>query len=427
MLDAYVDAQRRYRILNDLGAGGFARVLLCRDRTARELRAVKVATRLGDESLLREARGLRFLSHPGIVRVHEVGEDERGRLYLVMDYLEGPTLADLIEYHRRLPAPVAVDLALEIADALEAIHAEGLVHRDLTPNNIIIERRSRRPVLCDFGIAKDLGLSTQTGSGAGTLAYMPPEQMRGRATAQTDVFALGVVLHEMISGAVPWGEAKTAIIAYRILRLDRRRLARGMTLVPEPLRPILIKALSRDPRDRFASMAAFRRALLEVRVPRRGRTLQQLLDAYYDIRRVCVGCGSDLITHMRFCPECADRKRLIWSDRLPGRCPRCAWERSPVWQFCPWCGSEFSRRREGKDRAECRGKCPSCRKDVPLYARFCPHCRERLSWDVEFKVPCPSCGWGVSPKWRGCPWCGRKLLRLRRTDGEPETAAAAPN
>lgn len=427
MLDAYIDAHKRYRILNELGAGGYARVFLCRDRVTRELRAIKVANRMGDESLLREARGLRFLSHPGVVRVHEVGEDERGRLYLVMDFLEGPTLQDLIEFHRKLPPAVAVDLTLEVAGAIEAIHDEGLVHRDLTPNNIILERRSRQPVLCDFGIARDLGLSTQTGSGAGTLAYMPPEQMRGRSTPQTDIFALGVVLHEMIAGIVPWGEAKTAIIAYRILRLDRRRLTRQMTGVPEALRPVLTKAMARDPRDRYSSMGAFRRALLEVKVPRRGRTLSQILDSYYGIRRVCAGCGSDLITHMRFCPECADRKRLVWSDQLPGRCQRCGWDRSPVWKFCAWCGAEFSRHREGKDPADCRGRCPSCRKHVPVYARHCPHCRERLSWDVEFKVPCPGCGWGVSPRWRGCPWCGRKLVRQRRPAAPPEAGAPAEN
>ncbi|RMG46942.1 MAG: hypothetical protein D6718_04610 [Acidobacteria bacterium] len=423
MQGGYVDAHKRYRILNELGAGGFARVFLCRDRITRELRAVKVANRMGDESLLREARGLRYISHPGVVRVHEVGEDERGRLYLVMDFLEGPTLSDLLEFHRRLPVAVAVDLSIELAQALEAIHEQGLVHRDLTPANIIVERRSKRPILCDFGIARDLGLSTQTGSGAGTLAYMPPEQMRGHATQRTDIFALGVVLYEMLTGKVPWGEAKTAIIAYRILRLDRRRLARQMSGVPEPLRPVLLRALARDPRRRFASMAAFRRALAEIPIRRRGRNLEQLLDAYYDIRRICAGCGTDLITHMRYCPECADRKRLVWSDRLPGRCPRCSWERSPTWNYCAWCGTEFLRPRRGKDPCECRGRCPSCRQAVPLYARFCPHCRESLSWDIEFKVPCPGCGWGVSPRWRGCPWCGRRLHRRRKAARSRESAA----
>jgi serine/threonine protein kinase len=425
VLDAYVDSNKRYRILNELGAGGFARVLLCRDRISGDVRAVKVANRTGDESLLREARGLRFLSHPGIVRVHDVGEDERGRLYLVMDYLEGPTLRDFLEFHRRLPVGVALQLGIDMAEALEAIHAEALVHRDLTPSNIILDRRTHRPILCDFGISRDLGLTTHTGSAAGTLAYMPPEQMRGRATPRTDVFALAVVLFEMISGAIPWGEAKTAIIAYRILRLDRRRLGRQMTQLPEPLRPIVLRALARDPQERYPSMSAMRRALSEVTVRRRGRSAEELLDAYYDVRRVCAGCGSDLITHMRYCPECADRKRLIWSDRLPGRCAKCGWEKSATWRFCAWCGTSFTRSREGKDPTPCRGKCPACRRGVPLYARFCQHCRERLSWDVEFKVPCPGCNWGVSTKWRGCPWCGRKLQRRRRLDDDAGPAAVA--
>ena len=423
MLDAYVDTQKRYRILNELGTGGFARVLLCRDRIKLDLRAVKVANRSGDESLLREARGLRFLSHPGVVRVYEVDSDERGRPFLVMDFLEGPTLRDFLEYHRKLPVAVTLQLADEIADALAAIHAEGLVHRDLTPSNIIIDRRSRRPVLCDFGIARDLGLSTQTGSGAGTLAYMPTEQMRGRSTPKSDIFALGVVLYQMLSGQVPWGEAKTAIIAYRILRLDRKRLARQMTSIPDALRPILLRAMARDPRQRFSSAAAFRRALAETTVRRRGRDIEQLLDAYYNIRRVCSTCGTDLITHMSYCPECADKKRLTWSDTLPGRCPQCGWEKASNWHFCAWCGAEFSRPRGKKDPAISRGHCPSCRRAVPLYARFCPHCRERLSWDVEFKIPCPSCGWGVSARWRGCPWCGRKLRRRAPTRHRP---AASP-
>jgi serine/threonine protein kinase len=428
VLGAYVDANKRYRILNELGAGGFARVLLCRDRISREYRAVKVANRMGDESLLREARGLRYLSHPGVVRVHDVGEDESGRLFLVMDYLEGPTLRDLIDHHRKFPLAVAVGLAVEIADALQAIHAEGFVHRDLNPSNIIMERRTRRPIVCDFGIARDLGLSTQTGSGAGTLAYMPPEQMRGRATPQTDIFATAVVLYEMITGKVPWGEAKTAIIAYRILRLHRRNLARRMSPLPEKLRPILLKAMARDVRERYASMGALKRALLELKPRRRGRSLEQLLDDYYNVRRICSGCGTDLITYMRYCPQCADRKRLRWSDTLPGRCGKCGWDRAGNWPYCAWCGAASQGRgRGGRLSAEhVRGRCPSCRKGVPIYARYCPHCRELLSWDAEFKIPCPGCGWGVSFRWRGCPWCGRKLRRKtpsRRT--RPRRAEAA--
>ncbi len=419
VLGAYVDAQKRYRILNELGAGGFARVLLCRDRISREFRAVKVANRMGDESLLREARGLRYLSHPGIVRVHEVGEDPSGRLYLVMDYLEGPTLSDLLEHFRRLPAWVAVSLGMEIARALEAIHAEGFVHRDLNPNNVIIERRSRRPIVCDFGIARDLGLSTQTGSGAGTLAYMPPEQLRGRATPQTDVFALAVVLYEMLTGQVPWGEARTAIMAYRILRLHRRNLVRRMSAAPEPLRPVLLRAMARNPRERYVSIGAFRRALADTPVRKRGRSLEQLLDAYYNIHRVCATCGTDLITYMRYCPECADKNPLRWSDGHSSRCPKCHWGRHPSWRHCPWCGASVSRVSRARPPASARGRCPSCRGAVPFYARFCPHCRERLSWDLEFKIPCPGCGWGIAARWRGCPWCGRKLRRERTRRSSP--------
>jgi serine/threonine protein kinase len=425
LLGAYVDANKRYRILNELGAGGFARVLLCKDRISREYRAVKVANRMGDESLLREARGLRFISHPGIVRVHDVGEDESGRLYLVMDYVEGPTLRDLIDHFRKIPQAVAVDMAIEIAEAIQAIHAEGYVHRDLTPANVIIERHSRRPVVCDFGIARDLGLSTQTGSGAGTLAYMPPEQMRGRATPQTDVFALAVVLAEMLSGKVPWGEARTAIVAYRILRLHRRNLARRMADLPKPLRPLLLKAMERTPRERFVSMGAFRRALVEVSQRRRGRTLEQLLDAYYDVRRVCATCSTDLITHMRFCPECADRKPLRWSDSSSPRCPKCHWSRHPSWSHCAWCGASVKRTPGARAPRGNRGRCPSCRRAVPIYAHFCPHCRERLKWDVEFKIPCPSCGWGVSPRWKGCPWCGRKLKRKSKKRASTSKRASA--
>lgn len=413
LLEAYVDSNKRYRILNELGSGGFARVYLCRDRVSRQMRAVKVANRSGDESLLAEARGLRFVSDPRVVRVHDVGEDERGRPYLVMDFIEGPTLREFHAFHRKLPTAVAVDLAHEIAIALEAIHSEEIVHRDLNPANVIIEHRTRQPIVCDFGIARELGLSTQ-GSGAGTLAYMPPEQMRGRATIRSDIFALGVMLFELITGTVPWGEARTAIMAYRILRLNDRRLARKMTGVAEALRPVLLRAMARDPRNRFASMNAFRRALEKTKLRRSGRTLEQLLDVYYNIRRVCSSCGSDLITHMRFCPECADKKSLTWSDKLPGRCSKCHWEKSPHWKFCAWCGKPSARRKSGRDRSECRGWCPSCRGRVPLYARFCTHCQERLSWDVEFKIPCPGCGWGVSARWCGCPWCGRKLKRGRR-------------
>lgn len=412
---SYIDPGKRFRILNELGTGGFARVYLCRDRITREVRAVKVANSTHDRSPLREAQQLRYLAHPNIVKVYDVGEDQDGRLFLVMDFVEGPTLADFLEVHSSVPAAVARRLALDLAEGLAAIHQSGIVHRDLTPANLILDPVTHRLIICDFGIARELGLSTTTGTLVGTMRYMPPEQMRGRVSPRTDVFSLGVVLYEMLTGDLPWGEGQTALIAYRIMRFDRARLRREMRGVPTEFRSLLLRALERDPRRRFASIPAMRGALERLKIPARGRSLGQLVDRYYDVRRVCATCGSDLITHMRYCPQCADRKRFVWNDRLPGRCPRCSWERAPHWRFCAWCGTTFSRPRPGgRDRTRQAGACPACRRTVPLYCRFCPHCREGLVWDAEFKIPCPGCAWGVSERWTGCPWCGRRLKRVSR-------------
>ena len=216
----------RYRIICRLGAGGMGEVFLAEDSTLKRRVAVKILPRAsdGDEAsrlrLLREAQAAATLDHPNVCAVYEVGEDG-GRSFIAMQFVDGETLAD-----RLARGPIAPHAALRIAeaiaDALGAAHARGIVHRDVKPANVMLSSNGQIKVV-DFGLAKVVGPSptssvdetapaiTAAGAIVGTVAYMSPEQVRGEALdTRTDVFSLGVVLHEMLSGRHPFRRASAA-------------------------------------------------------------------------------------------------------------------------------------------------------------------------------------------------------------------------
>lgn len=240
-----------YEVERELGRGGMGMVFLGRDTGLDRLVAIKVlrpelASAHATERFVREAQLLAKLKHPSIVPIHHVG-DRHGISFYVMAHLAGETLADRLS-RGPLSLRQAVQVARDILSALEAAHAQGIVHRDVKPDNIILEQE--RAILTDFGIAKSEGAPPLTipGQTPGTLEYMPPEQAAGgEVTGRTDLYAVAMVVYEAITGR-HW-----SILA--------RPEAADWSGVPRRLRRALRKALAWYPGDRFADAAAFQRAL----------------------------------------------------------------------------------------------------------------------------------------------------------------------
>jgi eukaryotic-like serine/threonine-protein kinase len=253
----------RYRIEDVLGRGGMAAVYRARDAELERPVAVKVlAEHLADQPgfhdrFLREARLAAQLSHPNIVQVFDVGEED-GAPFIVMECVEGSTLADELKGRGRLDPDEVVDLALQICGGLEQAHAAGLVHRDIKPHNLLL-RPDGTVKIADFGIARAAETTrlTQMGSVLGTAAYLSPEQALGEeVTAAADLYSLGCVLYELLTGRTPYvfstlpelvvKQREEVIPPLRELRPD----------VPERLEAAVMHALARNPEYRPESAAA---------------------------------------------------------------------------------------------------------------------------------------------------------------------------
>src|ERR1700761_309298 len=209
----------RYRLESRIGSGGMSTVYRAHDETLERSVAIKLMNRevATDSDQLerfrREARAVARLSHQNIVHVIDAGEDE-GRPYIVLEYIDGETLKERIRRLGRLPIPEAVAYCVEIARALGAAHANQVVHRDVKPQNVLIDHEGTAKVT-DFGIARTLEEQGLTADGRvlGTTDYVSPEQALGRpVTGQSDLYSLGVVLYEMLTGDVPFhGDSQVAV------------------------------------------------------------------------------------------------------------------------------------------------------------------------------------------------------------------------
>src|SRR5581483_11939523 len=218
-----------YELESELGRGGMGTVFIARHLPTGARRALKVLAGARDpdavERFRREARALASAAGPGLVPIHESGE-ESGRLWYAMDLMPGGSLRARLSARGALPWREAVALVLEVARGLARGHALGLVHRDVKPENILLDEQGA-PRLADFGCVRDLGRSalTEPGSVLGTIGYMPPEQLDGEPVdARADVFALAAILHELVAGTRPF-EASSLLNLYREMKRPRRPLA----------------------------------------------------------------------------------------------------------------------------------------------------------------------------------------------------------
>jgi predicted Ser/Thr protein kinase len=254
----------RYELEELVGSGGMSSVYRARDRLLERNVALKIlhehygADGQAVERFRREARAVAQLSHPNIVTVIDRGE-EAGRQFIVFEYIDGSTLKDVVGERGPLPIREAVELAIGVAHGLAFAHQNGLVHRDVKPQNVILNGDGK-PKVTDFGIARSLDVSgvTQTGTVLGTSHYIAPEQASGQPVdVYTDVYSLGAVLYELLTGEVPFDGESFVAIAMRHVHdpapsvLDRRPDC------PLRLAGAVDRALAKDPADRFPTMDTF--------------------------------------------------------------------------------------------------------------------------------------------------------------------------
>ena len=261
----------RYRIDRELGEGGMATVYLADDLRHERKVAVKVlkpelAAVVGADRFLAEIKTTANLQHPHILPLFDSGEAD-SFLFYVMPYVEGESIRELITKEKQLGVKDALSITRKVSDALDYAHEHGVVHRDIKPGNVLLSERGE-PLVADFGIALAVaqaggGRITETGLSLGTPHYMSPEQATGDrdVDARSDVYALGCVLYEMLSGRPPFSASTAQGVLVQILTTDPPSITGLRRTVPLHIEGVLARALEKLPADRFKSAAEFTRAL----------------------------------------------------------------------------------------------------------------------------------------------------------------------
>jgi serine/threonine-protein kinase len=261
----------RYRIEHEIGSGGMSTVYCAFDETLERQVALKImhsdisSDAAALERFRREARTVAQLSHPHVVMVIDAGQDQ-GHPYIVFEHVRGETLKERVRRDGPLPIAEAVAYAIEIGRALQAAHEQGLVHRDVKPQNVLLDEEGRAKVT-DFGIALGLEAEGLTAAGrvVGTTDYVSPEQAMGQeVTGQSDVYSLGIVLFEMLVGEVPFQGESGVSVAMKHVREGLPDVQRRRPEVSAALAGVLERATAKERQNRYQSMADFVRDLEEV-------------------------------------------------------------------------------------------------------------------------------------------------------------------
>lgn len=421
----------KYRLVRRIGRGAFSEVWKARDTVENRDVALKIAlpdqvAEFGREALEHEARITARLDHPNVVAVRNA-DWIRGRFVLATDLAE----RNLAQYPgARRSGAVALRIVRDVAAGLAYAHARGILHRDVKPENILIFRDGHA-ALTDFGVARFAKGATRAYTEAGTLGYMAPEQAYGRPRPASDVFSLGLIAYETLTGFLPTWPFEWPPERHR--RFEQK--------VPPPVRPVLKKAAAFQPAHRYpdavalhrALEAAFRRVEAPPPGPRPRRRRKTAVDpsplalqaeqfrrrhgAALGMRYCCHRCEGPIAESMAVCPWCGSRDNSFRDvTSYPLVCPECERGVRPEWTACPWCypgrlaGNGRAPRPDPKATRRCTRT--GCAGELQPFMRYCPLCKQkprRLWSHPELHERCPRCRWPVSRAfWRFCPWCGRR-------------------
>ena len=251
----------RYEIIKTIGEGGMANVYLAEDTILERKVAIKVlrGDLSNDEKFIRrfkrEALSVSNLSHPNIVEVYDVGEED-GNYYIVMEYIEGKTLKQLLQKRGALTLTEVIDIMSQLTDGLAHAHEAYIIHRDIKPQNIMIEDNGRIKIT-DFGIAMALNSTqlTQTNSVMGSVHYLPPEQANGKgSTVKSDIYSLGILMYELLTGSVPFKGDTAVEIALKHMKEKMPSVRKQNPTIPQSVENIILKATAKNPKNRYDSV-----------------------------------------------------------------------------------------------------------------------------------------------------------------------------
>ena len=249
----------RYQIIKSIGEGGMANVYLAYDTILDRNVAVKVlrGDLANDEKFVRrfqrEALSASSLSNPNIVEVYDVGEDN-GEYYIVMEYVEGKHLKALLKKRGKLTVPEVIDITLQITNGLSVAHDSYIIHRDIKPQNILILENGMIKIT-DFGIAVAMNATqlTQTNSVMGSVHYLPPEQASGKgATLQSDIYSIGILMYELLTGKLPFRGDNAVEIALKHLKEPMPSIRDEIPDIPQSVENIILKATAKNPKNRYS-------------------------------------------------------------------------------------------------------------------------------------------------------------------------------
>jgi serine/threonine-protein kinase len=388
-------------VINELlGQGGMARVYRARQKHLDRDVAIKVLPPFyaSDQSFVDrfelEARSLARLTHPHIVVVHDAG-DEQGLLYIIMEYVAGGTLREYMTQSMSLREVTRI--IKEVASALTYAHERGIIHRDVKPVNVLMDE-SKRAVLSDFGIAKVLATSaalTRSGAGVGTPEYMSPEQCKGiQVDARADIYALGVMLYEMLTGHTPFEADNYTALAHSHIYEAPPSPSKYNPRISPAVQAVTLKALAKDPSERF----------------------QQAMDMAITLEQAAAA-QAPLPPASEYRPAPATEELERAAAKII--CPRCQSENHASQRFCSSCGLAFDQPRSAQASAHLIAvaqaapagyvTCAICQTPNDSLNRFCTRCGTNLLRGVPGRR-CHKCGMQNTPGTRFCTACGAALV-----------------
>lgn len=261
MLSKGQKVNERYEIIKSIGEGGMANVYLAQDTLLDRLVAIKVlrGDLAGNEKFIRrfqrEAKSVSDLSHQNIVEVYDVGEEE-GQHYIVMEYIDGKTLKQLIQKRGSLTVSEVIDIMTQLTNGLSSAHDAYIIHRDIKPQNILILDNGMIKIT-DFGIATSMNATqlTQTNSVMGSVHYLPPEQAAGKtATIKSDIYSLGILMYELLTGSVPFKGDNAVEIALKQMKERVPSIRKQNPLIPQSVENIILKSTAKNPKNRYENV-----------------------------------------------------------------------------------------------------------------------------------------------------------------------------